>query len=666
MVSYMQAHAISGPWPAGERVLVCVNEEPSATQLIRYAKRVADRLRGPWTALHVETARDQNLGEAARDRISEALRLAERLGADAITIPGHRVADDLLAYARENNATQIVIGQSLRSRWFELLHGSVVREILRNAGGISVHVIAGEQDRAGRTRTSALPAAAAIEPLRYAASVGFVGLALGLALLIDRYVDIENISLVFLAAVLASAVRFGLGPSICAVLLSVLCYNFFFLPPLYTFTIANPQNVVALFFFLIVAVLTSSLTARTRTQAAIAQRQARTTAELHGFSKKLAGIAKLDDLLWATAHQIATMLKVEVVILIPEGDGIAVRAGFPPEDQLDEADLAAAKWCWDHNQPAGRGADTLPGARRLFLPLRTGRGPVGVLGINRRTPGPLFTPDERRLLDALADQAAVAIERTQLAADIDEARVLAETERLRAALLTSISHDLRTPLASIIGTITSLRSFGRLYDETMRDEMLATAQEEGERLNRFVANLLDMTRLDAGTVEVRREMLDLSDVVGAALQRCAKILAGHRVTVALADDLPMLPLDFLLFEQVLVNLLDNAAKYAPAGSAIDIGGRREGAEAVIAVRDEGPGIPPGDLERIFDKFYRVHGGDRQRAGTGLGLAICRGFVEAHGGRIVAANRPDRSGAVFTIRVPIEVASPAAEARANGG
>ncbi|HEY7599771.1 MAG TPA: DUF4118 domain-containing protein, partial [Candidatus Limnocylindrales bacterium] len=369
MVSYMQAHAISGPWAAGERVLVCVNEGPEVGQLVRYAKRVADRLRGPWTALHVETARDQNLGEAARDRISEALRLAERLGADAITIPGHRVADDLLAYARENNATQIVIGQSLRSRWFELLHGSVVREILRNAGGISVHVIAGEQDRAGRTRTSALPAAAAIEPLRYAASVGFVGLALGLALLIDRYVDIENISLVFLAAVLASAVRFGLGPSICAVLLSVLCYNFFFLPPLYTFTIANPQNVVALFFFLIVAVLTSSLTARTRTQAAIAQRQARTTAELHGFSKKLAGIAKLDDLLWATAHQIATMLKVEVVILIPEGDGIAVRAGFPPEDQLDEADLAAAKWCWDHNQPAGRGADTLPGARRLFLPL---------------------------------------------------------------------------------------------------------------------------------------------------------------------------------------------------------------------------------------------------------------------------------------------------------
>jgi len=658
MVSYMQAHAISGPWPAGERVLVCINEAPGATQLVRYAKRVADRLRGPWTALHVETARHQRLNDAERDRVADALRLAERLGADAITIPGHRVADDVLAYAHENNTTQIVIGQSLRSRWFELLHGSVVRDLLRKAGNISVHVIAGE-NLAAPAKIRPMPAMRPIDPLDYVVSTGFVGLALGLALLIDRYVDLENISLVFLAAVLASAVQYGLGPSIYAAFLSVLCYNFFFLPPPYTFAIANPQNVVALFFFLIVAILTSSLTARTRMQAAISQRQARTTGDLYGFSKKLAGIAGIDDLLWATAHQIAAMLKVEVVILIPEGNTLAVRAGFPPEDELDEADLAAAQWCWAHNQPAGRGADTLPGTKRLFLPLRTGRSSVGVLGINRRAPGPLFTPDERRLLDALADQAAVAIERTQLAKDIDEARVMAETERLRSALLTSVSHDLRTPLASIIGTITSLRSFGKLYDDRTREEMLATAQEEGERLNRFVANLLDMTRLDSGTVEVRREMLDLSDVVGSALQRCGKILADHEVAVALAADLPMLPLDFLLMEQVLVNLLDNAAKYSPPGSAIEIRARREAAEAVIEVRDEGPGIPPGDLERIFDKFYRVHGGDRQRAGTGLGLAICRGFVQAQGGRIDSANRPDRSGAVFSIRMPIEEPSPAA-------
>jgi two-component system sensor histidine kinase KdpD len=322
-----------------------------------------------------------------------------------------------------------------------------------------------------------------------------------------------------------------------ASLVSVLCYNFFFLPPLYTFTITDPANVIALFFFLIVAVLTSSALTDA-TQAVIAKKQARVSAELNSFSKKLAGIANLDDLLWATAHQIASMLSVEVVILIPEGERIAVRAGFPPEDRLDDADLAAARWSWDHNQPAGRGADTLPGAKRLFLPLRTGRSAIGVLGINRETPGPLFAPDERRLLDALADQAAVAIERTQLAESIDAARLQAETERLSASLLTSISHDLRTPLASIIGTITSLRSFGKLYDEATRDEMLATAQDEGERLNRFVANLLDMTRLDSGKIEAKREMIDLSDVVGAALQRAGN--ARGPPSPCLAPGLPML------------------------------------------------------------------------------------------------------------------------------
>ena len=653
MLTYMQEHAIAGPWAAGERLLVCVSEQPGDAQLVRYTKRVADRLHSPWTAVYIETSRHTRLSEAERDRVAEALRLAERLGAQTLTIPGQRIADDLLAYARDNNATQIIIGKSTRSRWFEMLHGSVVHDLLRRSGDIGVHVISGTGEAVASSAVATRPVAEQFDPVPYLVSTGLVAAALGVAELIAQFVTLPNISLVFLAAVLASAVQFGAGPSIASAVLSVLCYNFFFLPPLYTFTIADPANVVALFFFLIVAVLTSSLTARTRTQAVIAQRQARTTSELYSFSQKLAGIAKLDDLLWATAHQIAVMLKVEVVILIPEGDGIAVRAGFPPEDELDAADLAAARWCWDHNQSAGRGADTLPGAKRLFLPLRTGRGPVGVLGINRKAPGPLFTPDERRLLDALSDQAAVAIERTQLAEDIDEARVLAETERLRSSLLTSISHDLRTPLASIIGTITSLRSFGKLYDDHTRDDMLATAQEEAERLNRFVANLLDMTRIDSGAIELRREMTDLSDVVGSALQRCSRVLADHRVAVTLAPDLPMFPLDFVLTEQVLVNLLDNAAKYAPKGTTVEIDARAAEGDVVIEVRDEGPGIPDEDLERIFDKFYRVRSGDRQRAGTGLGLAICRGFVEAQGGTIHAANRIGRSGAVFTIRLPVE-------------
>jgi two-component system, OmpR family, sensor histidine kinase KdpD len=469
---------------------------------------------------------------------------------------------------------------------------------------------------------------------------------------------VPNLSLVFLAAVLLSAISHGLGPSLFASALSVLAYNFFFLPPIYTFTIADPANVIALIAFLIVAVLVSNLAAHTRNQAKTAADRARTTAELYTYSRKLAGIAKIDDLLWATTYQIAAMLKVRAVVLLPEGETLVLRAAYPPEDDIDDADLAAARWTWIHNHAAGRDSDTLPGAKRLFLPLRTGRSSVGVLGIDRDQPGALLTPDDRRLLDALADQTAVALERVRLAQDVDEARLMAETERLRSALLTSISHDLRTPLASILGSITSLRSYGDAYDEATRDELSATIQEEAERLNRFVGNLLDMTRLESGALELKRSLIDLGDIVGTALQRSAKVLARHHVEVDLPADLPALDLDFVLFEQVLVNLLDNAAKYAPSGSLVQVRSRRVDDTVVIEVIDEGDGIPPTDLERIFDKFYRVHATDRQRAGTGLGLAICRGFVEALGGRIVAGNRPDRRGAVLTVTLPVPARQPA--------
>jgi two-component system sensor histidine kinase KdpD len=282
-----------------------------------------------------------------------------------------------------------------------------------------------------------------------------------------------------------------------------------------------------------------------------------------------------------------------------------------------------------------------------------------VLGIDRDEPGPLLTPDGRRLLDALADQAAVAIERITLVEDIDRARVTAETERLRAALLTSVSHDLRTPLASIIGSLTSLRSYRKSFDEATREELLATIQAEAERLNRFIGNLLDMTRLESGAIEIKLEPADFGEIVGTALQRAAKLLAEHRVEIDIAADLPMLRVDYLLLEQTLFNLLDNAAKYAPPGTAVRISARRDGEVLVIEVSDQGPGIPPADVERIFDKFYRVEAEDRQRAGTGLGLAICRGFVAALGGTITAGNRRDGGGAVFSIRLPALVAETAA-------
>ena len=496
-----------------------------------------------------------------------------------------------------------------------------------------------------------------VEPFRvepYLGSAGAVAVALGIGLLLKHFIAVQSISLVFLTAVLASAIAWGLLPSLFAAVVSVLAYNFFFLPPLYTFSVGDPENVVALFFFLVVAVIVSNLTARTRSQVVTARTRAKTTAELYAFSRKVAGIGALDDLLWATAYQISSMLNVRTVLLMPvkDGEGLEVASGYPPEDQLDDADMAAARWTWEHNRAAGRGADTLPGGKRLFLPLRTGSGPVGVLGIDRDAPGPLLTPDERRLLDALCDQAAVAIERISLAKGLDEARVLAETERLRAALLTSISHDLRTPLASILGTVSSLRSFPEKYSAAEREELLTTLQEEAERLNRFVSNLLDMTRLESGAIELKLELIDVAEIIGSALQRAGNVLAGHRVEVAIEPGLPMLRLDAVLFEQVLFNLLDNAAKYSPADSRIDVRASRDGELVEIEVVDEGPGIPPADFERIFDKFYRVHAQDRRRAGTGLGLAICRGFVEALGGWIVARNRRDRSGAVLTIRMPV--------------
>ena len=657
LLTHMQAHAISGPWAAGERLLVCINEDASGAGLVRYARRQAERLRARWSAIHVETSRALRLSEAERDRIADTLRLVERLGGEAVTVPGSDVADTVVDYARANNVTHIVIAKSRRSRWSELLHGSVAHSLIRRAGDISVHVIAANSGAPVPAKTVRTEAARqrAFAWWPYVASTGYVAAALGAGHVLHRVLALNNLALVFLTAVLASAVTGGLAPSLYASVISVLAFNYFFLPPLYTFTISDPENIVALLVFAVVSVIASNLTARVRAQAVTARLRAKTTEDLYQFSRKLAGVVTMDDLLWATAYQIAAMLKVHVVLLLPEAGSVAVRAGYPPEDVIEDADLAAAVWAWENNRPTGKGADTLPGAKWLFLPMRTGRGVVGVVGIDTgggkgRASG-FLTPDQRRLLDALIDQAALAIERVTLAEDVDRSRLAAETERLRSALLTSISHDLRTPLASILGSATSLVSYGPMMGEDGRRDLAATIQEEAERLNRFIANLLDMTRLESGAIRPRTGAVDLSEVVGSALERVSRILADHRVEVDLPAGLPMVDIDAVLIEQALFNLLDNAGKYAPAGSLITVRGRQDGDLVRIEVLDEGGGIPPEDVERIFDKFYRVHAQDRQRAGTGLGLAICRGFVEAMGGSVTAGNRRDRSGAVFTLTLP---------------
>ena len=657
LLTEMQARAIPGPWAAGERILVCVSEDPRAAGLVRYTKRLADRLHAAWTALYVETRRSLQLTEVERDRIADTLRLAQALGGEPVTIPGgdRHIADDVISFAQSNNITQVVIGKSTRSWWFELLHGSVVRDLVRRSGNIGIHVIAGEtleQEpiQQKTVRTAAGQEGFALRPYLYALAV--VAAAVGVSELLWPWIGLPNTDLVFLTAIVGIAVRFGLWPSLFASIVSALCYNFFFTEPYHTFNIADSRDVVAVLFFTVVAIIVSNVAARARTLAVGAMGRARTTESLYTFSRKLSGVGTLDDVLWATAYQIAMMLKLRVVILLPENGTIAVKAGYPPEDVLDKADIAAAKWAWEHNRAAGRGSETLPGAKRLFLPMRTGRGAIGVVGIDSDKLGPLLTPDQRRLLDALMDQAALAIERVYLVGDLDQAERRAEADRLRSALLTSISHDLKTPLAAILGAAGTLRGFSGELNEKVKVDLIATIVEESERLNRFIANLLDMTKLEAGAIKPNTALHDIGEIVGTALERAGKVLTRHKVEVELAPDLPMLDLDPVLFEQALFNLLDNAAKYAPPGTTVLIESWQEDNAVKLQVVDQGSGISPNEIDRIFEKFHRAHKQDHVRAGTGLGLAISRGFIEAMGGTLTAANRQDRTGAVFTITLPV--------------
>ena len=651
MLSYMREHAITGPWAAGERVIVCLDPSPAAANAVRAAKRTADGLDAELIALYVETDRHAILSEVERGHLAEAMRLAERLGAEVVTLPGRSVVEEILAFARSRNATRLVVGKSQRSRWFEMRHGSVVDDLVRSSSGLAVEVVAAEQGKSSTSSPDWLRNVP-MTPGPYLEGVLSTALATAVGVFIDRLIVLPNISLVYVVPVLVAAARHGLVPSLWVAALSVLCYNFFYLPPLYEFTIRDPANVVALFFFMFVAIAASALAARTRSQTESARREARTTAELYAFSRKIAGVMDLYDLLWTIVTQLARLLNAEIVILMPEDGRLESRAAFPPDSDFSDADLAAARWSWDADHPTGKGTDTLPGGRWLFMPIRTSRGPVGVVGVLSLKEGGEVSAADRRLLDAVGNQAAIAIERMTLAEDIDKARLGEERERLRSAMLTSVSHDLRTPLASIIGSLSSLRSYHDRYDETTREELLGTAQSEAERLDRFVGNLLDMTRLDAGAIVPKRETVDAGDLVSTTVRRARPLLKDHVVKTLVTPDLPSLSLDFVLAEQALFNLLDNAAKYSPAGGRIEIEARRAGERIEIVVRDEGPGISADALGRIFEKFYRANDGDRRRVGTGLGLAIAKGFVEVQGGSLAVHNRVDRSGAEFIVSYPI--------------
>ncbi|MFN8497157.1 MAG: sensor histidine kinase KdpD [Anaerolineae bacterium] len=652
MRTYMHAHAIPGPWPTQDRIMACIGAGPGSERLVRSAKIRADRRHAEWLAVYVETPAHYRRSDVERDRIARTLRLAEQLGGEAVTIPGENVADELVRYARSRNVSEVMIGKSDRPRWREIVSGSIVNELIRLSGHIDVYVITDEDKRASQP-----PARPSRRQLNgYALSALAVVVAALVARVLDDVLTLPNLSMIFLAAVLLSATMWGLGPSIFASILSIAVYDFFFVEPTYTLTVASPQDVFALIMLLVVAILTSNLAGRVRDQARAARRREARTNVLYEFSREMAASAGLEGVLRAIVRDLHESQGMDVAVFLPQGSTLQLSAIQPADATVEEQARAAATWTWQHSEATGSGTDTLPGVNWLFLPMQAAQSTVGVLGL-RVEKGRSIAPDQRRLLVAMANQGAVAIERAELAGVMEETRVLAETERLRTAMLSSISHDLRTPLATISGATETLLDADAEYTPAERRDLLETIQEEAARLNRFVGNLLDMTRLESGALELNRDWVEIADVIGAALGREASFLANHRIDVDVAPNLPMLHLDFVLMEQVLVNLLDNAAKFSAAATTIRIAAQQDGKAVQVEVMDEGPGVPPDDLAKIFDKFHRVQGGDRRGAGTGLGLSICQGIIEAHGGTIEADNRAS-GGAVFRVTLPVNGGPPA--------
>jgi two-component system, OmpR family, sensor histidine kinase KdpD len=633
MVDYLKQNAIDGPWATGERLIVCVGSDPLSEKVVRVASRLASGLNAPWLVVSIERA-DQEVETPERlQRIETVFRLAEQLGAETRRIIGNDFVEEILKLARREHATQIVIGTRKRSRWQNLFSRSLPDALARRASGLGVHIVTPQGGTTvDRLRLPfQLPKATALRQAALSA-VGFVTLTTLIGMGIDYFVDLPNISLLFLLAVLGASVTGGYVAAFLAAALSALAYNFFFIDPIHTFTIAAPHEVFALFIFFAVALIAGGFASRIREQAEIARVRATALQSLFDFSRKLASTAKGEDAIWLAVSQLQASVRRKVVLLVPRKGDLSVAAAWPPDTELDVTDLTAARWTHDKREPAGHGTGTLPNSRFEFRPLLGPHGIVGVCGIEHA--GERLDLNAERSLTAILDQTAIALDRARLAEETVEQAARLEGERYREALLSSISHDLRTPLATITGAVTGLRQLGERMTPENRDDLLQSIEEESGRMSRFVANLLDMTRIEAGTLKPKQDWVDIADVVQSAVERTRKHAPGRSIETGIAADLPLIRGDSVLIGQVLFNLLDNAVKYG-GDEPINVYARRDDKDVLISVTDHGKGIPPEDLDRIFEKFYRRGKPDGRAPGTGLGLSIARGFVEAMGGKIHA-------------------------------
>ncbi len=626
------------------RLLVGIDGDAQAERLVRHASRVAQRRHLPWSVVHVDTGRVRD--ESSRQHLQSAQQLAERLGGEVVVLRAGEVAKTLIQHAAERRASLVLVGQS-RSLWYRRwLGGGLGARLLRDTHGLEINVLYRDEARP-------LPRAHGSDDwvwFDYTLALFATVAASGLASAVASVLALPNISLVFLAAVLLVAVRSSLGPALACAALSFLAYDFLFIPPTFSLTIYREEDVLTLLFFLLMAALTGNLAARQRRQLQALRDTQEETSELLDLSRKLTAATDRQAVLSAAAQHLHGWRELQVWVLERDADlGWKDPGGHPVT--LSDTERAAADWAWQHDQPAGMGTGTLPSGRWWWLPVSMQDGPLALLGARDRE-GRTLSAQRRRLLGALSQPLAQALARAQLAQDLEAARLHGETEQLRSALLASVSHDLRTPLTAMRGSIDSLLALGEAIPRADRDELLEGTRDEAERLDRYIQNLLDMTRLGHGALKLARDWVAPADIVGSALNRLRAVLAPLQVAVDVPAPLPLLYVHAALIEQALVNVLENAARFSPPYGRLLIAAAVEGEVLSFSVSDQGPGIPPAEREKIFDMFYTAARGDRGGQGTGLGLAICQGMIGAHGGRILVGDGLDGQGTCITLCLPV--------------
>ena len=666
MREYRDHHAISDTWATTDRVLVCVGPDPLSARLVRAARRMASAMHAEWLAVYVETPSLARLPQSARDGILNTLKLAEQLGAETANLSGESVAGALLDFARQRNVSRIIVGKPTRSGWLARHKHSLVDELIDRSGTIDVYVITGEAGAESPVppripmRNSRWPA--------YLKALAVVAVATLVCSQINDLFERTNVVMVYLLGTVIVAAKFGRGPSALAAVLSVALFDFLFVPPLFSFAVSDTQYVITFGVMLATALLISNLAALGKRQASVARQRERRTAELYALSRELSRRRGLDELAKFLVRHVLASVDGEAAVLLPDADGkiqdpthFCDRGAERTPSSVSRMpvpgnDLGIAQWAYDHGSKAGLNTDTLASASAIYLPLNALKRCIGVLGLRPTEARQLAIPEQMHLVEALVNQAAVAMERVQLAQAAQVAGVQVESERLRNTLLSAISHDFRTPLATIIGSASTLRdSAPGTLDATQRSTLLDTLLHEAERMNRLIGNLLDLSRLSEGTLQLRRDWVAIDELVGAVLARLRDLLATHPVTLHLDDGLPLLSGDEVMLEQLLSNLIENAARHTPTGTAIEIAATTANGQLILRVRDHGPGFAHGEEQRLFEKFHQAKP-ERAQSGFGLGLAICKAIAEAHGGTIGAHNA-NGGGAEFEVSLPL--ARPAA-------